>query len=264
MKTNALLALLVSLVIAVGCGGSTSGGGGGNGNGNGSDSRELGTQAPKSGQYLEFIDSNGRNIDPYALRPGESITVQAVNYDSQGNRSVLPVTSWFLVGGAGNAVLNNGVLTLSGSTGVFKVEASALLGATPVSLARFGRASSNTTIVTGRVVGMLTGAGVKYVELTFYDSLGVQVGGALTGDDGYFYGVVPATARGVNGVKGSIDTTTYYKLLKYQGTIYTMGTASCAIVIPAPIAGNKNPLPSTLRLPEVVSGPPPPPGGCGS
>ena len=71
----------VALWLLSGCGG----GGGGGGTGGG-------TSNIAAGQYFEFFDGGGNWIDPFDLSAGQTGTAVLVNYDSLGNRTVLPPT----------------------------------------------------------------------------------------------------------------------------------------------------------------------------
>jgi hypothetical protein len=254
----ALWLLVAALVVAIGCGGCGGGGGGGGTGG--------GNQPPVAGQYLEFRGVNRPgNLDPVNLRVGDVVQLEIANYDPTGTRTVLSGSGWATTAGAAQVtVTSSGRLTVrSRPSGFFRVSGRATVLGSVRTFAKdtFVPASSSTTI-SGFVRADFSQVGVKYCQVEFYDASGRRVGGATSGDGGAFSGRAPSGVVAVSINGNTVDTTRYYKSVKYRGTYYTTDGTACPIPVSGIGTGRDNPLPSPLLLPRQIDGPPPPPEGC--
>lgn len=254
---KALLAFAAAFAILWGCGG---GGGGGTGGGNGGGTGGLfvlGSTAPRAGQYLEFIVS-GDNVDPCNLRQGITVQVQAVNYDVQGNRTVLNASNWLVQGGTnGNITITQaGVMTVNGLTGLFTVRAQALVGGQTMTLTSIARATNQTNVISGTIRAQLGGQGLKYFRAVLYAN-GSPVACGTVGDNGLFRAYGPTNVSGLTLDEASVDTTNFYKSIRFNAQNYPVGSGFC--LVPIGGAGNVG----VFQIPEFATGPPPPPTGCG-
>ena len=261
-----LVGTIVAIVVAAlifGCGG---GGGGAGGGGGGSG------LTPEAGQYIEFFGvSRPGNLDPLNLQVDDLVQLRLVNYDPQGNRTVLNVSGWFMD-------ISNGSITLDPSSGVFTVNFNpnrfvefsiiAFVSGQWIRVDQDSFYPTATSTVVGTVdeddifaPGTGTGDGVIYVQIEFYDSIGNRVGAARTFANGAFVAQVPTSAVKM-GIKGStIPLPKYFRTFRYLGELYTASGSACPASI-GPLGPGENLLPAAVLVVQQASGPPPPPGGC--
>ncbi|MBX3112226.1 MAG: hypothetical protein KF857_09470 [Fimbriimonadaceae bacterium] len=263
MKTwsNSVLAAVLAVVVGIslGCGGggggpSTSSGGGGGGGGG---------AIPVAGQYLEFFGQNGAQVDPLNLTAGSSYTVQYVNYDLVGSRSVLSAHNWTLQGTGSASISGTGIMQVPVDPNVnFKVSAQSTVSGTVKTLTQDCRVARGTASVSGKVMSSNGVTGLVYVQVDIYDNNLNRVGGCLTGAGGAFTAVCPTNAKWIT-LKSATIPDTYFSALSYQGKDYSVFGTTCLAALPT-LAGGNNALPAPMIVPRLADGPPPPPSGCGS
>ncbi|MBS1723367.1 MAG: hypothetical protein JSS66_10485 [Armatimonadetes bacterium] len=253
----------ITAVIVIGCGGGGAGGGGGSGGPGGG----TGGQAPLPGQYLEFVSTtrSGSVLDPLNLLVGDDVQVVVANYDPGGNRTVLGGTNWGCTADPNDVQFNSlsGRLhVLRRPAGMFSVSASANVAGQNKSFRQDCNVPSGTTSISGRVMDEDSSAGVKYVQVSFYDQSGAALGGALTGDDGFFKGFVPSSVRAVSIKSETVPAPPFYRSFLFNGKVYTMDASTCPLKLGTVKAGQDNPMGGSFFLFLQVNGPPPPPDGC--
>ncbi|MCH7904716.1 MAG: hypothetical protein IH944_09155 [Armatimonadetes bacterium] len=261
---------IVAIVITVlifGCGGGGEGAGGGGGGGGGWG------YTPEAGQYIEFVGiSRSGNLDPLNLQVGDTVQLLLVNYDLQGNRTVMTVSGWFM-----NTA--NGPITLNATTGVFTVNSNpnrfvqfsinAFVSGQWIRVDQDSFYPTATSTVSGVVdeeniffPGFGTGDGVIYAQIEFYDSIGNRVGAARVFGNGAFVAQIPTSVVKM-GIKGStIPLPKYFRSFRYLGELYSATGNSCSAPV-GPMGAGANLLPDPVLVIQQASGPPPPPGGCG-
>jgi len=256
---NSVLAAVLAVLIGVslGCGG---GGGGPSSNGGGGGG---GGAIPLAGQYLEVFGSNGAQVDPLNLSAGTSYTVQFVNYDPVGARTVLTGSNWTLQGTAVATVSSAGVLQIPSDPNVnFKVSATASVSGSPKTLSQDMRVAKGTASVSGKVMSSNGVTGLVYVQVDIYDVNLIRVGGCLTGNGGNFTAICPTTAKWIT-LKNTTIPDIYFSAMSYQGKDYSVFGTTCLAQLPT-LSGGNNTLPANMVVPRLSDGPPPPPSGCGT
>ncbi len=261
MKTKVehiVLALgLMVLLVIFGCGG---GGGGTGGSGGGSGLN------PYPGQYLEFITENGAGVarDPLSLQIGDQIKIVLANYDISGIRTTLPIST--LTCSASNSdiqlLAGNKINVLHRPAGIFVITAQATVAGSLKTYLQDCTVPSGSTTISGKVIQDGIGAGVPYVQVSFYDASGTMIAGSRTGAGGLFTATVPANVKSISIKSSSVPAPPYYKSFIYKGKVYTMDASACPVNLSGIISGQNNSLPSTMAIFLQVDGPPPPPDGC--
>jgi hypothetical protein len=254
-----LVALL--LILAVACGGGGGGGsssGGGNGGG--------GAQSVVPGIFIEAQNGSGQTIDIANLRPGTTAQVRLVRYDALGNRTVLTPTSISISGNTAGVTFSGGNLSANAPTGYFEINASFSGDAYSAD----GHFTNSTIQVSGFVNTFLNTKKPKNLQLDFYNNAGSLVGVATVDGTGAFHGFMDSSAAtrftvdvdsvdNFNNDPGNANR--LYKVFRYQSTNFTSGDFACSAALPA-LGATGATLPATVFVPEVSSGPPPPPSGC--
>lgn len=254
---HGLLALTLGLLIACGGGGggpSSTGGGGGGGGGGGA--------IPVAGQYLEVFASNGSQVDPQNLAANSSYSVQFVNYDVVGARTVLAASNWVVQGTSAASISSNGVMQVAADPNVnFIVSAKATVSGTVKTLTQDLRVARGGASVSGKVISTDGVTGLVYTQVDIYDANLNKVGGALAFKNGAFTAVCPTNAKWIT-LKAVTIPDTYFRALSYQNKDYSVFGTTCLAALPV-LSGGSNTLPANLIVPRLSDGPPPPPSGCG-
>lgn len=273
---HVLVAFLLVLAIAS-CGGSGGGGGGATTvgttvgtNAGGGSNISLGAGTAFPGFYLEFQDSSGVPVDPLNLRPGTTVRVQAVGYDTASNKTTLTTTNVVVNGGTGVTVDANRDMRGSSATGFFQVSATVTIAGTPRTLNQECRYTVQTALVKGNARTIVGSRPVKFLQIDVYDVAGTRIGSGLSSSSGEFNIYTTTAARsftfntaGIDRINESNTLNQYrlYRILRYASKYYNAGDVACAASLPS-FSGSTLTLPSTAIIPEVSSGPPPPPSGC--
>ena len=250
--------LAVIIGISLGCGG---GGGGPSSGGSGGN---VGGAIPLAGQYLEVVGGGGA-VDPLNLGTNASYTVQFVNYDQVGVRTVLSASNFTLIGtGSPHVSLtSNGFLSVTSDPAVnFRVTATATVSGVVKTLSQDCRIARGNATVSGRVISSNGVTGIVYVQVDIYDVNLNRVGGALTGTNGNFTATCPSTAQWIT-LKSTTIPDTFFAAMSYQGKDYSVFGTTCLAKLPTLSAGG-NTLPASMIVPRLLDGPPPPPSGGGS
>lgn len=261
LRTSLFAFVAIALWLLSGCGG----GGGGGGNNNGGGGANI-----ASGQYIEFFDGGGNWIDPFDLSAGQTGTAVLVNYDSLGNRTVMPPTgSGYQTTAPGGAVTINpatGVFTIVGTpVNEFKFQCTTMFLGTPTLFEQRARTPLVSSVVNGRFTelniftGLPSGTGIPHLNVDFYNAGGTLVGSARTMADGRFSARIPTTAVEMMVDANSIKQSRYYRSVYYDGDTYSPLDTTCRIPVTVG-AGTTNLLTGGIAL--VSGSPPPPPTGC--
>lgn len=259
---NSVLAavLAVLLGVSLGCGGggggpSSSNGGGGGGGGGGA--------VPLAGQYLEVFASNGAPVDPLNLNVNNTYTVQFVNYDLVGARTVLSASNWALQGTGVVSISGAGIMQVPSDPNVnFRVSASANVSGTVKTLTQDMRVARGSASVSGKVMSSNGVTGLVYVQVDIYDANLIRVGGCRTGNGGNFTAVCPTNAKWIT-LKSTTIPDIYFSAMSYRGKDYSVFGTTCLAQLPT-LSGGNNTLPADMVVPRLSDGPPPPPSGCGT
>lgn len=248
----------VALAVIVGCGG-----GGGGTSSTGSTSGGFANGTPPPGQYLEFFRTFTR-VDPLNLAVGDAITVQFVNYDVVGRRTIITGAAWSLVNANGHATINSiGGLSITSDPQAFvTVTATANVAGQSKTLNQDIYVSPATgTHVKGKILANISSAAVPGVQAEFIDSGNNVVGAALTDSNGNFNGTVGNGANRIR-LKAASVPLAYFAAIKYQGSNYAVVGNACLLSLPTLVPGGSVSFPSTIFLPRQQDGPPPPPTSC--
>lgn len=261
MRSSAFFALIsfACACIVIGCGGGGGGSSSGGGNGGG------GGNAPLAGQYLEFVGvSRSGNLDPLSLVVGDDIQVVVANYDSAGNRTVLPANGWVATPLSSRYSMSTGgrLRILSGPVGVFNVAANTKVsGQTKKIDQDCAVPSSSSLVITGKVVQESSTKGIKYVQVNFYDGSGGLIAAARTGDNGTYRGLVPSNTKSASIKKSTVPAPPFYRSFVYNKKTYTMDSSTCPLKLGTLSSGQDNVL-ANMGIYLQENGPPPPPDGC--
>lgn len=261
MKSSIWVALVafVFACVIIGCGGGGGGSSSGGGNGGG------GGNAPLAGQYLEFIGiSRSGDLDPFTLVVGDDIQVVVANYDSAGNRTVLPANGWTANPTSSRFSLSTGgrLKILSGPIGIFNISANTKVGGLTKNINQdCSVPAPSSTTVSGKVLQESSTKGIKYVQVNFYDGSGGLIAAARTGDNGVYKGVVPSNTKSVSIKKATVPAPPFYRSFIYNKKTYTMDSSTCPLKLTTLKVGQDNPL-AAMSIYLQVNGPPPPPDGC--
>lgn len=267
-RNSSVIACLVAFVMSaviVGCAGGGGGGGGGGGAAGGGTTG--GGPTPVAGVYVEFVALNraGTFVDALNLRPGDSISLKLANFDSLGNRTELPVSSWTLIGPTFSQMnLSGNVLTVNSALSSFGIiRARANISGTPQDIDQEVWVATGNTRVSGKVIADVGATGVVYAQVDIFNAGGTRVGAARTGAGGNFIAYVPTTSTEFNIKADTIPTSTFFRQLRYQSKYYPMSGEVCAPDLPTIVANSVTPLPASVFVLKQTGGPPPPPpDGC--
>ncbi len=257
------LALFALAACGGGGGGSSSGGGGGGGGGGTGapgDVISLGAGVPLAGDYLEAIDGRAGAIDPFSLRPGSTVRMVAVRYSSTGARTVLASNGWGLTG-ANNTQVTLGSDGLVTGLAVTPTPFTVFCTVNGVTKTQQMKISNDTTLLKGVIRRESSTTGIKYIEVEAVNAAGQVVAGAITGDGGNFTMRIPAGVAGFSIDKNSVNTTTYYRQIRYNLRDYAADAEVCPVTLTGLTAGT-NTLPHPVYLLSKTAGPPPPPPNC--
>lgn len=265
MKIQARFAILAAALLLLascggGGGGTSGGGGGGGGGGLAGDVITLGAAAPAAGDYIEMIDGRAGAIDPYSLRPGSQVKLVVARYSSTGARTTLAATGWVQTGAtaAQVALASNGNLdALAVTPRPFTV--SCTVGGS--TFTQKMKVSNDAATIRGYVRAEGTLAGLKYQAVEAVNSSGQIIAGAMTGDGGFFTMRIPTGVAGISLDKDKVNTTLYYRQLRYNSRDYATDATACAIKLTGVGTGTYN-LPHSILLLRKGTGPPPPPPNC--
>jgi len=252
LRIKSALILVALAAIPLGCGG---GGGGG-----GSEPDPVITDI-----HIEGVDGSSHTVDLANVQVGDSIQLRLWGRNSSG--AVVPVTatSWSTTAPASVAtVSSSGLLVVTGvGTGTYQVSANG--GAYTHTL----KISTTSAIVQGKVRNT-DSVGVPGVKVTLFDAGGTAVGNALTGSDGTFRILGPATAKSF-----SVDTSpragAYANYFSYRTSSSTSYKDYSDDLCPGPrptlpsvAIGSTTTLPYDIVVYKSGGGgtPPPPPPDC--
>ncbi|HEY0866162.1 MAG TPA: hypothetical protein VGE01_02215 [Fimbriimonas sp.] len=242
--------MVVSLLILVfGCGG---GGGGGDDGGNGG-----------NGGYTRIqvvALSAGKYIDTENLRPGQTVQMRLIGYNSANELTVLNATNWRTNAPASVATINaSGSLTAVATSNTAYTVSATFEGKTysaPL------RVRNSVATVTGKV-RTSGGKAVGGATIVFYDGPGEfarEVGRTRVAVDGTFRAQLPASAKTFS--VDLSDLTGYWDQFFYNGGEYSTVTPGCYADLPNFTTGQTVALPADIVLRAKTGGPPPPPPGC--
>jgi hypothetical protein len=251
---------LLAVASCGGGGGGTSGGGGGGGGSLAGDVITLGGGAPPAGDYVEMIDGRAGAIDPFSLRPGSQVMLVVARYNASGSRTVLSSANWVQNGATAAQVR----LTAAGALDALAVTptpftVSCTVGG--VTYAQQMKVSNDVATIRGYVKVEGTLAALKYIEVEAVNSAGTVVAGAITGDGGFFTMRIPSGVAGISIDKNTVNTTLYYRQLRYNGRDYSTDASACPIKLTGLGTGTNN-LPYSMLVLKKSTGPPPPPPNC--
>lgn len=258
LTTIKWVSAFVALAIILGCGG-----GGGGTSSSGSTSGGFGNGTPAPGQYLEFFRGFTR-VDPLNLSVGDSISVQFVNYDVVGRRTVITGAAWSLTNANGHATINSvgGLSVTSDPQGYVTVTGVANVSGQSKTLNQDIYVSPATgTHVKGKILANNSNVPVAGIQVEFVDNGNNLVGAALTDSNGNFDGTVGNGANRIK-LKPSSVPVAYFAAIKYQGSNYAVTGNACLLNLPTLIPGGTVSFPSNILLPRQQDGPPPPPTSC--